>query len=124
MNPERTVLEHVFQISELVLRVLELNELSSGREVDPRSKVVCNPKLGGHRETVKDGQDGEDGGPEKAGLERSSLYARFLYIPFAISNLVMNDEPWEHDRQGDQDGGTPASPHRLPSGRPTNFILD
>ena len=47
------MLEHVFQISELVLRVLELNELSSRREVDPGSKVVCNPKLGGHCDTIK-----------------------------------------------------------------------
>ena len=42
----------VFQISEFVLSVLELNELSSGREVCPRSKVVCDPKLGEHNDEV------------------------------------------------------------------------
>ena len=42
--------EHVFQISELLLWVFKLNELSSGREVCPRSKVVCEPKLSEHND--------------------------------------------------------------------------
>jgi hypothetical protein len=46
--------KHVFQVSELVLPVLELNELSSGREVYPRSKVVCEPELGEHDDEVLD----------------------------------------------------------------------
>ena len=44
--------EYVFQIGELVLWVLKLNELSSGREVCPRSKVVREPKLGEHNDEV------------------------------------------------------------------------
>jgi len=46
--------EHVFQIGELVLWVLKLNELSSGREVYPRSKVIREPKLGEHNDEVWD----------------------------------------------------------------------
>ena len=46
----RTMFEHVFQISELLLWVFKLNELSSGREVCPRSKVVCEPKLSEHND--------------------------------------------------------------------------
>jgi hypothetical protein len=50
----RTMFEHVFQIGELVLWVLKLNELSSGREVYPRSKVIREPKLGEHNDEVWD----------------------------------------------------------------------
>jgi len=46
------VIEHVFQISELVIRVLELDELSSRRDVNSRSKAVRDPKLGGHDDGV------------------------------------------------------------------------
>jgi hypothetical protein len=55
------VFEHVFQISEFVLSVLELNELSSGREVCPRSKVVCDPKFGEHNDEVFEGEFGKVG---------------------------------------------------------------
>lgn len=52
-NPRRTVREHVFQVGEIVLRVLKLNELSSRREVDTRRKLVCEPELCEHVDKVR-----------------------------------------------------------------------
>jgi len=46
------MIEDVFQISELVIWVLELDELGSGRDVKLRSKAVRDPKLGGHDDRV------------------------------------------------------------------------
>ena len=46
------MLEHVFQIRELVVWVLELDELSSGWDVSLRSKAVRDPKLRGHDDSL------------------------------------------------------------------------
>jgi len=43
-----------------VLRVLKLNELSSRREVNTRSELVCEPELGEHVDKVRlKDEDGE-----------------------------------------------------------------
>lgn len=66
--------EHIFQISEFVLSVLKLNELSCGREVCPRSKVVCDPELGKHKKRRQ---------VWKGGMrERWVVFDRLLYIFF------------------------------------------